>query len=69
MSSDDEPDTPDYSDNKHVDELTMKLLSNKTNYAKYLSMTDERKHEAHEQFMKDCIDHKSNILLHSSTNI
>ena len=62
MSSDDEPDTPDYSDNKHVDELTMKLLSNKTNYAKYLSMTDERKHEAHEQFMKDCIDHKSNIL-------
>jgi hypothetical protein len=62
MSSDDEPDVPDYSDNKHVDELTMKLLSNKTNYAKYLSMTDERKHEAREQFMKDCIDHKSNIL-------
>ena len=25
MSSDDEPDTPDYSDNKHVDELTDKL--------------------------------------------
>jgi len=62
MSSDDELEAPDYSDNKYVDDLTMKLLSNKTNYAKYLSMTDERKHEAREQFMKDCINHKSNIL-------
>lgn len=62
MSSDDETEAPDYTDNKYVDALTMKLLSNKSNYAKYLAMTDERKHEEQQQFMKDCIDNKSNIL-------
>ena len=63
MSSDDDADTTEYTDTKHFDELTMKLLSNKTNYAKYLAMTDERKHEEQQQFMKDCIEHKSNILV------
>ena len=62
MSSDDDESTTEYTDNKYVDELTMKLLSNKTNYAKYLAMTDERKHEEQQQFMKDCIEYKSNIL-------
>jgi len=62
MSSDDDESTTEYTDNKYVDELTMKLLSNKTNYAKYLAMTDERKHEEQQQFIKDCIEYKSNIL-------
>jgi hypothetical protein len=63
MSSDDETEAPEYTDTKHFDELTVKLFSNKTNYAKYLAMTDERKHEEQQQFMKDCIEHKSNILV------
>lgn len=63
MSSDDDADTTEYTDTKHFDELTVKLFSNKTNYAKYLAMTDERKHEEQQQFMKDCIEHKSNILV------
>lgn len=75
MSSDDELSTSPPDDelstsppveNKQVDELTMKLLSNRNNYAKYLAMTDERKHEAHQEFIKDCITYKTNILAMTS---
>ena len=41
-------------DNKYIDELTMKLLLNKTNYAKYLSKTDSQKFEEQQQFILDC---------------
>ena len=36
---------------KFLNELTMKLLTNKTNYAKYLSKTDNEKYEEHQEFM------------------
>jgi|TARA_B110000008_G_scaffold182056_1_gene181080 hypothetical protein len=42
------------SDNKYIDEITMKLLTNKTNYAKYLCKTDSDKYKEHQQFIKDC---------------
>lgn len=42
------------SDNKFIDEITMKLLTNKTNYAKYLYKTDNDKYEEQQQFIKDC---------------
>ena len=42
------------SDNKFIDEITMKLLSNHSGYAKYLSKTDESKHEEIQQFKIDC---------------
>jgi hypothetical protein len=45
-----------------VDELTMKLLSNKTNYAKYLAMTDTRKHEERQQFIQDCRAYKEDMI-------
>ena len=41
------------SDNKFIDEITMKLLTNKTNYAKYLYKTDNDKYEEQQQFIKD----------------
>ena len=42
------------SDNKFIDEITMKLLTNKTNYAKYLYKTDSDKYEEQLQFAVDC---------------
>ena len=42
------------SDNKFIDEITMKLLTNKTNYAKYLHKTDSDKYEEQLQFAVDC---------------
>jgi len=60
--NDDEISTSPPCDNKFVDELTMKLLSNKTNYAKYLAMTDTRKHEEQQQFIQDCRTYKDDML-------
>ena len=39
---------------KFIDEITMKLLTNKTNYAKYLYKTDSDKYEEQLQFAVDC---------------
>ena len=50
------------SDNKFIDELTMKLLSNQSSYAKYLSKTDTLKYEEHQQFKVDCKNLKGDIL-------
>ena len=50
------------SDNKFIDEITMKLLSNQSGYAKYLSKTDESKHEEIQQFKIDCNQFKGDIL-------
>ena len=58
----DEISTSPPCDNKFVDELTMKLLSNKTNYAKYLAMTDSRKHEERQQFIQDCRAYKDDMI-------
>ena len=58
----DEISTSPPCDNKFVDELTMKLLSNKTNYAKYLAMTDSRKHEERQQFIRDCRAYKDDMI-------
>ena len=48
--------------NNYMDELTMKLLTNKTNYAKYLLKTDTCKYEERQQFIKDCSTFKDSIL-------
>lgn len=63
MSDDESPrlgETP--SDNKFIDEITMKLLSNQTSYAKYLSKTDTLKYEEQKQFKVDCNNFKGDIL-------
>jgi hypothetical protein len=41
-------------ENKYIDELTMRLLLNNTNYAKYLSKTDAQKYEEQQAFILDC---------------
>ena len=46
----------------YMDEITMKLLTNKTNYAKYLLKTDTSKYEEQQQFNQDCITFKELIL-------
>ena len=50
------------SDNKFIDELTMKLLTNQTNYAKYLSKNDTEKYEEQQQFIMDCNDYYHQIM-------
>lgn len=55
------------SNSKYIDELTMKLLSNQTNYAKYLSKTDTLKYEEQQQFIKDCKTHKHDIISMTKT--
>jgi len=63
MSDDETPilsDPP--SDNKFIDELTMKLLSNQSSYAKYLSKTDTLKYEEQQQFKVDCKNLNGGIL-------
>ena len=61
-NSGDESTEPILVENKHIDELTMKLLTNKTSYAKYLAITDEQKYEKHKQFMQDCNEHSLDII-------
>lgn len=63
MSDDESPrlgESP--SENKFIDEITMKLLSNQSGYAKYLSKTDESKNEEIQQFKIDCNLFKGDIL-------
>tara|TARA_B100001287_G_scaffold276825_1_gene289791 strand:+ start:5677 stop:6117 length:441 start_codon:yes stop_codon:yes gene_type:complete len=63
MSDDESPrlgESP--SENKFIDEITMKLLSNQSGYAKYLSKTDQGKHEEIQQFKRDCSNYKGDIL-------
>ncbi len=65
MSDDENEKTPvseSPSENKFIDELTMKLLSNQNGYAKYLANTDTMKMEEQEQFKKDCFEHNNDIL-------
>ena len=65
MSDDEQENTPmseSPSENKFIDELTMKLLSNQNGYAKYLSKTDTMKLEEQEQFKTDCFEQKNGIL-------
>ena len=52
QSDSDPPPSPP--DNKYIDNLTIQLLLNKTNYAKYLSKTDEQKYQEQQQFVLDC---------------
>jgi hypothetical protein len=49
------------SDNKFIDEITMKLMSNKASYAKYLSKTDNLKYEEQRQFKEDCSTFKNEV--------
>ena len=42
------------SEDKFIDEITMKLLTNKTSYAKYLHKTNTEKFEEQQQFVADC---------------
>ena len=59
--SDDEiPPSPP--ENKYIDDLTIQLLLNKTNYAKYLSKTDEQKFEEQQQFVLDCEQFRNPIM-------
>ena len=51
------PDT-----NKYIDDLTMKLLTNQTTYAKYVTKNSELVQEEKEQFHEDCQTWKTNIL-------
>ncbi len=55
------------SDNKFIDEITMKLLTNQTNYAKYLHKTDDDKYEEQQQFIADCkVFHKDIVSMTKS---
>jgi len=49
-------------ENKYIDDLTIQLLLNKTNYAKYLSKTDTQKYEEQQQFVLDCERFRGPIL-------
>ena len=60
QSNDDIPPSPP--ENKYIDDLTIQLLLNKTNYAKYLSKTDEQKYEEQQQFVLDCEQYRNPIL-------
>ena len=55
MDNDEDFKNPEISpsDNKFIDELTMKLLTNQTNYAKYLYKNDSEKYEEQQQFLSE----------------
>jgi len=50
------------STNKYIDDLTMKLLTNQTTYAKYVTKNGELAQEEKVQFHEDCQTWKTNIL-------
>ena len=64
MDNDEDFQNPEISpsDNKFIDELTMKLLTNQTNYAKYLYKNDSEKYEEQQQFIMDCNDYYHQIM-------
>lgn len=47
---------------KYLNELTMKFLTNQTCYAKYLYKNDNAKYEEEQQFIKDCTTFNSQIV-------
>lgn len=47
---------------KFLNDLTMKFLTNKTSYAKYLHKTDNAKYEEEQQFIQDCNTHRAKIV-------
>ena len=46
---------------KFIDEITMKLLSNQTTYSKYLHKIDDSRYQEEQQFIEDCKTFKSDI--------
>lgn len=56
------PLTSSSPNDKFLNELTMKLLTNKTSYAKYLHKTDNAKYEEEQQFIQDCNTHHKKII-------
>ena len=46
---------------KFIDEITMKLLSNQTSYSKYLHKTDDSRYKEEQQFIEDCKTFKQDI--------
>ena len=58
-----ENDTPisESPNDKFIDEITMKLLSNQTSYSKYLHKTDDSRHQEEQQFIEDCKTFKQDI--------
>ena len=58
-----ENDTPisESPNDKFIDEITMKLLSNQTSYSKYLHKTDDSRYKEEQQFIEDCKTFKQDI--------
>lgn len=46
---------------KFIDEITMKLLTNQTSYSKYLHKTDDSRYKEEQQFIEDCKTFKQDI--------
>lgn len=46
---------------KFIDEITMKLLSNQSSYAKYLHKIDDSRFQEEQQFIEDCKTFKQDI--------
>lgn len=47
---------------KSIDQLTMELLLNKTQYQKYLAKTDAQKHAEYCEFLDNCSKYRQSIL-------
>ena len=47
---------------KSIDQLTMSLLLNKTQYHKYLAKTDAQKHAEYCEFLEGCSLHREQIV-------
>ena len=47
---------------KSMDQLTMELLLNKTQYQKYLAKTDSQKHAEYCEFLEGCSEHRQEIV-------
>lgn len=58
-----EPDIPisESPNDKFIDEITMKLLTNQTTYSKYLHQIDDSRHHEERQFIEDCKTFQNNI--------
>ena len=62
MENDDSIISSSPTNDKFLNELTMKFLTNKTCYEKYLLKTDSVKFEEQQQFIKDCAKYNSKII-------
>jgi len=47
---------------ENIDQLTLELLMNKTNYYKYIEKTDEKKYKEREEYIKNVKKYKLRIL-------